>query len=371
MNTPSPVGEGDGGVRFLETQAPAVSRFEYHLLRLLRFCLGHMPPEQASNYLSTKLPCPPCLGPTSIKIAEETLAKGIVLHLVRAGGWRQERHLQNAKPTVGRVWDRIPLTDRELVFSKHTLAFLMWLTAEKITDTKESWDAPAGSLTPADELFFALAYENIRLEPNYGPVLAEKRAFRENPFLWLLHPSELSGPDPTPPPFAPLTNGVRAVMMECLNPALAERWVRAERGRGQETDWKRMRATGTAEGRALADFLAACGTANRPDLARFVLSAAKTILNQPGLTPQYWTGGLHGQGPPRLADRLETQRAAVVLPRHLATMQSWDRRARGVGYFDDDYAGSQLWKEDWEAAGGETLTATAHRILELLEPLRT
>lgn len=353
------------------TERQAVSRFEYNLLQLLKFVLGHMPPEQASNYLSAKLPCPPCLSAAAVRIAEDTLAKGLVLHLVRAGGWRRERFLRGGQPATGRVWERIPLTERELTFSRHPLAFMMWLTAEKITDTKEPWDVPAGSLTPADELFFAVAYENIRQEPTYGAVLAEKRAFQGNPLLWLLHPAELAGPEVSPPPFAPLTSGVRAVITECLNPLLAERWIRAERLRGQEADWKRMRATGTAEGRALADFLAACGAANRPDLARFVLTAAKAILTQPGLTPQYWTGGLHGQGPPRLADRLETQRAAVVLPRQLGTLQGWDRQARGVGYWDDGYAASQVWKEDYEAAGGDTLTATAHRILEMLEPLRT
>ncbi len=356
----------------METAGPqAVSRFEFNLLRLLRFVLGHMPPEQAVNYLSAKLPCPPCLSAAAVRIAEDTIAKALVLHLVRAGGWRRESHLRSGVPTAGRVWDRTPLSERELVFSKHPLTFLMWLTAEKVTDTKEPWDVPPGSLTPADELFFAVAYDNLRQEPNVGAVLAEKRAFTGNPLLWLFHPAELAGPDITPPAFQPHTAGVRAVILECLNPLLAERWTQAERMRGQEGDWKRMRVIGTAFNRTLTEFLAACGQANRPDLARFVLTAARAILTQPGLTPQYWTGGLHGQGPPRLADRLETQRAAVVLPRHMATLQGWDRKARGVGYWDDDYQASQLWKGDWERAGGDRLTATAHRILEQLEPLRT
>jgi hypothetical protein len=355
----------------METQTPTVSRFEFNLLRLLRFVLGHMPPEQATNYLSAKLSCPPCLAAAAVKVAEDTIAKALVLHLVRAGGWRAESHLRAGKPTAGRVWERIPLTERELTFSKHPLAFMMWLTAEKVTDTKEAWDVPAGSLTPADELFFAVAYDSLTAEPNVAAVLAEKRAFRDNPLCRLTHPADFIIPDDTPLGFDPLTTGVRAVIIECLNPELAQRWVKSERGRGQIGDWKQMRATGTTLNRTLTDFLTACGKANRPDLARFVLTAAKTILNQPGLTPQYWTGGLPGQGPPRLADRLETQRVAVVLPRCMATLQGWDRRARSVGYWDDDYASNQLWKEDWEAAGGDALAATAHRILEQLEPLRT
>ncbi len=361
------------GGEVLETAGPqAVSRFEFHLLRLLRFVLGHMPPEQALNYLSAKLPCPPCLSATAVKLAEDTIAKALVLHLVRAGGWRTEGHLRNGKPTTGKAWDRIPLGERELTFSRHPLAFMMWLTAEKVTDTKEPWDVPAGALTPADELFFAVAYDSLKAEPNVGSVLAEKRAFRDNPLCWLNAGADFAAPgEVTPPNFLPLTEGVRAVIVECLNPDLAQRWIKSERGRGQVGDWKQMRATGVTLNRTLTDFLTACGKANRPDLARFVLTAAKVILSQGNLTPQYWTGGLHGQGPPRLAERLETQRAAVVLPRHLATLQGWDRKARGIGYWDDDYQASQLWKEDWERAGGDVLAATAHRILELLEPLRT
>jgi hypothetical protein len=350
--------------------SPAVSRFEYNLLRLLPFALGHMPPEQASNYLTAKLPCPPCLSEPAVRIAEDTIAKALVLHLVRAGGWRRESHLRNGKPTAGRVWERIPLAERELAFSKHPLAFMMWLTAEKVTDTKEPWDVPAGALTPADELFFAVAFDNLTAEPNVAAVLAEKRAFRDNPLCRLTRPTDFPADDP-PPQFDPLTSGVRAVIVECLNPELAGRWVKSERGRGEIADWRQMRTSGIALNRTLTDFLAGCGKANRPDLARFVLTAARAILNQPGLTPQYWTGGLHGQGPPRLAERLETQRAAVVVPRHMATLQGWDRKARGVGYWDDDYAANQLWKEDYEAANGDTLAATAHRILEQLEPLRT
>lgn len=356
----------------LPTGPQAVSRFEFNLLRLLRFVLGHMPPEQASNYLSAKLPQPPCLSEVAVRIAEDTIAKALVLHLVRAGGWRKERHLRNGKPSAGRVWERIPLTDRELAFSRHPLAFMTWLTAEKVTDTKEPWDVPAGSLTPADELFFAVAYDSLKAEPNVAAVLAEKRAFRDNPLCWLNAGADFAVPgEVNPPGFQALTQGVRAVIVECLNPDLAQRWIKSERGRGQIGDWKQMRATGMTLNRTLTDFLAACGKANRPDLARFVLTAARAILNQPGLTPQYWTGGLHGQGPPRLADRLETQRAAVVLPRHLTTLQAWDRNARGIGYWDDDYQASQLWKEDYEAANGDALAATAHRILEQLEPLRT
>jgi hypothetical protein len=350
---------------------PAVSRFEFNLLRLLRFLLGHMPPEQAMNYLTAKLVAPPCLSATCVRLAEDTIAKACVLHLVKAGGWRQDKFLRAGKPTAGRVWERIPLDERQLTFSKHPLSFLIWLTAEKVTDTKEKWDAP-NDLTPADELFFALCYEHLKAEPSVATVLTDKRAFRDNALCWLSFPGDFATPDdPTPPSFTPWTSGPRAVMLECLQPVLTKRWVRSERAKGQIGEWRQMRQLGVAETRVLNDFLAACESAGRPDLARFVLNTARTILSPAGLAPSYWVGGLQGQGPPRLADRLETQRSALALPRQMERLQAWDRRARSVGYFDEEYQSSQLWKEEWEAARGDALTATARHVIEQLEPLRT
>jgi hypothetical protein len=354
------------------TGPPVVSRFEYNLLRLLRFALGHMPAEQAAPLVLARLaPAPGCLSRACVRLAEDTLAKGVVLHLVRAGGWRRERFLRAGKPTDGRVWDRVPLTDRALEFSRHPLAFLRWLTAEKPTDTKEPWDVSPTELTPADEVFFALAYDNLRAMPDVAGLLAGKTAFRRNCLCWLQSPGDFGTTDePTPPAFGPWVTGQRAVVLECLQPALAERWTRSERAKGQINDWRTMRTQGHAEQAVLAGFLAVAETAGRPDLARFVLKAAEAILRSPDLGPEFWTGGLRENRPQRLADRLATERVALALPRQLDVLQRWDRKARSVGFFDEDYAASQLWKADWEAARGDELAARAKAVLDKLEPLR-
>src|SRR5262249_58512971 len=70
-------------------------------------------------------------------------------------------------------------------------------------------------------------------------------------------------------------------------------------------------------------------------------------------------GGLQGAGPPRLADRVEVHRRALALPRHLDRLQRWERKARGVGFLDEGYAASQVWKADWEQLGGDELAARA------------
>ena len=130
-----------------------------------------------------------------------------------------------------------------------------------------------------------------------------------------------------------------------------------------------MRQQGRAEFAALRAFLEAAAEAHRTDLARFVLKTNAAVL-QTDLTPVFWTGGHQGSGPLRLADRLDTQRSALAVPRQMEVLAGWQQRARFVGYFDEDYQASQMWKQDWEAANGSVVAARARAAVEMLEPLR-
>ena len=348
--------------------SPAVSRFEYNLLRILRFLVGHMPADQAINLVYARLPAPTCLSRVCVRIAQDTLAKACVLHLAHSGGWRRERFLVGPTPSEGRVWERLPLEARKLTFGPTPLAFTMWLTAEKPTETTDRWDAHT-ALTPADELFFLMAYDALKAEPEIAQAIGEKRVFRDNPFVRLAYAGDFAGSPAVD--FSGSFTGARAAILECLQPVLAARWVRGERAKGQIGDWKRMRSRGAAEYDTLRSYLEQADSAKRPDLARFVLSASAILLAPPELGLGFWTGGLQGQGPGRLADRIETQRSALAFPRQLETLQHWERMARSVGYYDEGYAAGQLWKSDWERAGGDALAAKARGIVERLDPLRT
>lgn len=350
----------------------AVPRFEYELLRILRFLLGQLPAEQGLPHVLNKRPAPPCLTADAVRLAKDAMAKGAVLFLVRSGGWRSERFLRKGEPAAGRVWERIPLAERGLEFSRHPLAFLMWLTAEKPSDTKVEWDAPAGELTPADELFFLLAHDALRAEPATWEAVRWRQPFARNPLCWLAHPGDFAAPRPaTVPDFGPTVSGVRAVVLECLQPWLAARWLTAERGKARLPDWKKMRERGAAEEAGLTAFLTAAGEAGRTDLARFLLRTLHSLYAGQDREPAFWTAGLAAEtAPTRLADRLTAQRAALAVVQQADTLAGWDRRARAVGYFDEGYAAGQLWKDDYEATDGPATAARARRTLDRLEPLR-
>jgi hypothetical protein len=349
-----------------------VSKFEFNLLRILRFLVGHFPTDQGLQLVRTGIARPDCLSGGAVDLVKDTLGKASVLFLTRAGGWRNDRYLRKNTPTPGRVWDRIPLEERTLQFSRPVLDFLLWLTSEKVHETKQAWDAAPKALTPADELFFCLAFDHTRSDPDVLATLRRKDTFTRNPFCWITNPGDVADPDnnkPQPPDFAPTFTGQRAVLLECLQTHLAQRWIQSERAKGQIGDWKRMRQQGTAEFVALRNFVQAAEAARRTDLARFVLRTNAAVL-QSDMTPVFWTGGLQGSGPPRLADRLETQRAALAVPRQMEVLEAWQERARLVGYFDEDYQATQMWKADWEAVNGDRVAARARAAVEMLEPLR-
>lgn len=347
-----------------------VSKFEFNLLRILRFILGHFPHDQGLQLVRASVSRPESLSADAVHLIKDSLAKGCVLFLVREGGWRKDRYLRDNVPMSGRVWERIPLDERTLTFSAAVVEFLVWATAEKVNETKAPWDAPAANLTPADEFFLWRAFDACRADPDLVAVLRRKECFQRNPFCWIASPGDLTDADePVVPDFGPLFAGVRAVVLECLQPHLAIRWIRSERAKGQIGDWRKMRQQGRAELAALQAFLAAAEAANRIDLARFVLKANASLFVGE-LSPAFWTGGLQGSGPPRLADRLDTHRAALAVPRLMEVLDDWQQRARNVGYFDEGYQASQLWKQDWEAADGDRVAARARAAVEMVEPLR-
>lgn len=349
-----------------------VSKFEFNLLRILRFHVGAFPADQGLQLVRTAVARPECLSAAAVDLVKDTLSKAGVLTLTRRGGWRNDKYLRSNAPVGGRVWERIPLEERALEFSRPVLDFLMWVTAEKVHETKQAWDAAPKSLTPSDELFFCLAFDSLRADPDLLAVIRRKDAFAKNPFCWLYAPGDIADPEaakPQPPDFAPLFTGQRAVLLECLQTDLGHRWMQTERAKGQIGDWKRMRHQGQAEFAALGSFLKAAEEAHRTDLARFVLRTNAAVLRSE-LTPVFWTGGLQGSGPPRLADRLETQRAALAVPRQMEILEEWQQRARGVGFFDEGYQASQLWKAEWEAANGDAVAHRSRAAVAMLEPLR-
>src|ERR1700704_6037369 len=127
-----------------------VSRFEANLLRLLYYFLRREPAERALPLVEARVPPPPCLSRPAVRLVQDALAKGCPFLLAQRGGWRTERHLRDEHVVAGRLWERTRPEDLGLKFSRHSLAFLIWITSARPGDKDPNWSPAHDQLTPAD-----------------------------------------------------------------------------------------------------------------------------------------------------------------------------------------------------------------------------
>ncbi len=348
-----------------------VTRFEANLLRLLYYFLGREPAETALALVEDRAAPPPCLGRAAVRLVKEALAKGCVSLLARRGGWRVERHLRGDRVVEGRLWQRTPPAELGLTFSRHTLEFLIWITAARPGDDESAWRPDEEELTAGDRILLYFAHQGLReAAPSLGAAdLRRRQPFARHGLCRLAYPEDhTAAPADAAPNFAPWTNGVGAAMLEALQAELAARWIEVEGAKSRITGWQAMRDLGRAQERVLTAFLDAVERAGRLDLARFLLRAAHELVGEHA-NAAMWVGGLAGAGQ-RLADRAAAYQSASALLRQMPRLQSWERRARTVGYFDEGYQASQLWKADWEQYDGDALHDRALAIVRQLDPMR-
>jgi hypothetical protein len=349
-----------------------VSRFEAVLLRMLRGFLKPAFSEGAGLEKSAaagKLAMPKCLSAACLHLVRDTLGKGCVLYLAKAGGWRREKHLRHGRAATGRLWERTPVPELGLSFSKHSIELLMWLAAGR-PDKNQGWEPPEAELTIADRFLMFLAYEGLR-ETEARQAFLSRTLFAQHGLIRLFFPEDFAAVTANPAlDMAAWTRDLGASILEAMQPRLHRRWLEIERGKNQIGDWNRMRGIGVSQERALESFFAVCDAARRPDLARFLLKAMSELLS-PDQTPAFWIGGLQpASAPARLADRLDAQRYGLAAVRQLECLAAWTRRGRSTGYLDEDYAIAQLWLADWEHCRGDEIATIAQQLLRQLEPLR-
>lgn len=345
----------------------AVSRFEADLLRILHALLGRTPLEGAWSRIVGRAERPRCLSRDAVLLVQDALAKGCVVRLARAGGWRPARHMRGERPASGRLWERTPPEELGLSFSRHSLKFLIWITAEHPGDEAKRWRPIPEELTVGDRLLLFFSYEALRMSQVARSILALPTLAGDG-LIALAFPDDLAeSVAKVAPDLSPWVEGVGAAVLEALQPTLAARWVEVERRKEQVAKADAMLSLGRVQETILEAALRALDDAGRRDLARFLLAAAEDLLRDP--TPaRARVAALDLKGL-RVADRAGVYRAATAFLRALGRLRDWERQARAVGYFDEGYAAAQLWKSDWDDCGGENLCDRAGVIIRELDPM--
>ena len=342
-----------------------LSRFEANLLGIVHGVLQRAPLEKVLPLVTARVARPTCLSRDAVVLLQDTLAKGTVWLLAREG-WRRERFVRGSQVADGRLWQRTFPADLGLAFSQHALGFLIWLTAWTPEEKEFPAGPPAEELTTADRLLFFLTYRVLR-GTAVGQTLRRIDFIAGDGLCRLMFPDDFKKP-PGSLDWKSWTSSPASCILECLQGPLAQRWIEIELAKERIAEAARMTELGKVQERTLHGFLTAAHEAGRWDLARFLLRTASVLLaGNPAA--RRWIGGLNVQGL-RLAERTDAYRAALVLLRHVEQLQKWEAQARTVGYFDEGYAASQLWKADWEKYDGADLWRCAQIILREVEPLK-
>ncbi len=343
----------------------APSQREANLLLMAAGLLGRVPRARLLPLLEAEAAPPRRWSQTTQRALHRRLAVDVTRQLVEHGGWVRERHLIDGVVVEGRLWERHSTEALALSFSEATLSLLTWMLTTQMTD-----DAPLARLdgsppTPGDQLVGALV--RVRLSGlAWGSAVAQHDLIRDNPLAWLLCPEDRHVPTGNATAaWAPWLQPPRSWMLEALQPLLALRWMQVERSKRRFTIPEPLLALGQVQDLVLTGFLQAAEQAGRRDLARFLLMAAPEAL---ALAEQ--SGPLHrglDLSSLPLVEQARCYRAAANMLYHVAGLARWNTWAERVGYFDDDYAASQLLKADWQRWAVAELVARSQAILRQID----
>jgi hypothetical protein len=325
---------------------------------------------------------PARIGPTAARLLEETLSRGVVLWLCRAGGWQSSEWQGGAR---GRLWERHKPV--QLAFTSTTVAALSWALGEGAVARPA---LPLGALGLGDELVVTLLCEKLG-DGWLAPQLWAQPMVRGAGLPWLLWPEPLARPPSTgerpqvslestfsrgkglsrehvQAGVAAWTTGERAILVEAIAPLLARRAQALFVGLRGELDLYALTAIGEAADTVYSAFVDAALAANRRDLTLPLVDAVVGALARTPID-----ASLAPELPAResLGARSRALRAAGFWLRLAVRLRRVIEEARAVHYLDDDYAAAQLFLkrcETLDVAGAAKAEAMHARLTRLDAP---
>ncbi len=344
-----------------------LNRFEHDLLRIAYCLVGQASRAEALPLMRGGIPRPACLDRDTIELLQAALAKGVVRLLARQG-WQRERFLRGEQPVEGRLWQRWRPEELGMAFSVASLELLIWLTTRHAPDLPSRRAARKRPETTLGDRFIAfLAFRAVE----NTPVAEEMRrlpAVVDNSLCRLAFPQEFADGSHPSSDWSPWITGPGVPVFEALQQELGQRWVRIEENKMQSTRVENILNVGLAQRRVLEGLLDALERAGRRDLARFLLMAGSRLLRG-GLPADALLARIDRKGM-TMGQRAAVSAAAFAFLRIYERLEQWEQQARSVGYFDEGYAASQLWKADWERFGGAAACDAVRAIIRQSDPLR-
>ncbi len=339
-----------------------VSRFEANLLRILHCFMGHAEVELVLPAMIRHLRRPNCLSRDAVELVQQSLATGTVMLLTRGGAWSQQRHLRGGQIREGSLWQRTEPGDLGLQFSAASLEFLIWLTEANATQQMTAFVPQQKSLTVGDQFLMYRAVRALR-DTTLINKWYRNPFVRSNALIALTMPEYFTEAKVIPTPdFQLWMTATGACVLEAMQDELARTWVMLERNKAKISRPGYMQHLGKAQETVLNGLFDAVEQHGRRDLCRFLLDTAKSLLNAKSRREQ-WIQSLDTTDL-RIAERTEIYESASAFLRATKRLSQWHTESLAVGYFDEGYAESQLWKSLWESSDAADAVGHANRILK-------
>ena len=340
----------------------SINRFESNLVRILHSFLGHTSVQHVLPALKRPMERPSCLSRDAVELVQQSLANGTVMLLARRGGWLQQRHLRGDQIREGSLWQRSKPEELGLTFSAASLDFLIWLTATNIELETDFWEPPSGGpLTLGDQFLLHRAARALGDSQHTHPWYASD-VFRDNTLIALTQPQQFAVAEVVPQPdFDPWLTGIGGCVLEAMQDDLAESWNAVEQDKRRISNNDLMLQLGRVQEEVLNRLFDAAEKHGRRDLCRFLLQALHQVVG-PRSERDHWVALLRTDEL-RLAQRTELYESASAFLRSASRLRHWHTRSLGVGYFDEGYAESQLYKSLWESTSAEESFGHADRVI--------
>ena len=347
---------------------PTLPQFEFRLNQILRCMLGKLSVVQAHSFFVSTEPRPICLSRACVRLAEDTLRKGVT-QMLATDGAAVERFLSTQNPTEdvssGRIWERHASDQMGLSFSKNSLELLIWLTAESFVQTKLHPRIEPERYTLGDRLLeWLLATRTGEQFPLSRFLLMP--TIQANPLIRLTLPhqltarfalerSEIPGVETD---WAEWFSPQNSWLLEALQSRLAKAVAESDRKKLALDDPAKIRTLGELQTQEAARFLETADSTGRRDLGIFLLRGARDCLNHPIPADRIDVSAL------TLNERTATYSADLSLFQTVQRLQTWQQEARSAGFYDEGYRASQHWKSIWDALDGDTIAARATELLQ-------
>lgn len=244
---------------------------------------------------------------------------------------------------------------------------LIWLTSENFADPQSGLVIHPDKLSLGDRVFLLMTFAALQSTLG-GAVLMAQPGFSGHGLIELLYPASVAEmSEPHDIDIAFWLRKEHSWVLEALQMRLAQQWFRIEQDKRLSSNSGDVQRTGNLQAVILARLFDAAERSERKDLCVFLLVAGRQLFQM--IESDHWFEGLDMRAL-RVADRTVIYRAGLAFFYGMQRLQEWTQRAQAVGFYDEEYHASQLWKSEWERLDGACLHQRAQRIIAMATPMQ-